>query len=264
MQAPTSMTVQSALERSARYRLLALLLEPSRPGRLEEARALVLEWQSRDGGVEGANPSPPEGERGRGEGGDGKANAESGMTNEEGDQRGEPLAPRRGERGRGEGEAASRSLHLEDVLPLLNQTDAEAAAEEFRTFGPAGPVSRFASDFIEGGFSDKGPILADIAGFYRAFGFTPLAEEPPDHFSSMLSFVSFLALKQAYALHSGLDEEAAIARDAEKKFLTTHLTGPLARFAERLREVSPLGKLLVAIQPDSLMAAAPAPRHSDV
>ncbi|MBI3098585.1 MAG: molecular chaperone TorD family protein [Planctomycetes bacterium] len=253
-------TIEGALDRSACIRLLSLLLEPPRPGRLEEARALMLEWRSRRNGTafEGDHRmSEPLATR-RGERGGGGTNDEGGMTNDGTDRVSKPLVRRRGERGRAEaGEArggrflpppgggrvgrGGRDVLGEDLDPILDLSEESAAAEHFRIFRPAGPISPLASDHIGSGFADKGPILADIAGFYRAFGFTPLAGEPPDHLASMLAFLSFLALKQAYALHAGLDEEAAIAREAEEKFLATHLTGPLTRFLDAL-DPTPLGR----------------------
>ncbi|MCU0233243.1 MAG: molecular chaperone TorD family protein [Thermoanaerobaculales bacterium] len=48
---------------------------------------------------------------------------------------------------------------------------------------------------------DKGAILADLAGFYRAFGFAPAADvgEKPDHIVSELQFTALLLVMLARA-----------------------------------------------------------------
>ncbi len=71
--------------------------------------------------------------------------------------------------------------------------------------------------------------IADIMGFYKAFGFElrnddkNLEKELPDHISVELEFYSLLLLKQHY-LDTELDREGSeIVLDARKKFLTAHL-----------------------------------------
>ncbi len=67
--------------------------------------------------------------------------------------------------------------------------------------------------------------LADLAGFYRAFGFGlggPVRERP-DHVAVELEFMYALSLKEAYAASQGLMEAAEICADAERKFLRDHL-----------------------------------------
>ncbi len=76
--------------------------------------------------------------------------------------------------------------------------------------------------------------LADINGFYLAFGFD-LREgqhEVADHLGVELEFYSLLLLKQAYALEQGWQEKFEIARDAGKAFLADHL----GRWVESVRE----------------------------
>ncbi len=69
----------------------------------------------------------------------------------------------------------------------------------------------------------QGPILADIAGFYRAFGLEIAVNERPDHLALELEFMSVLTYKEALALENNLFEQAEICRDAQKKFLEAHL-----------------------------------------
>lgn len=78
--------------------------------------------------------------------------------------------------------------------------------------------------------------MADIAGFYRAFGFTTGGEvrERPDHVAVELEFMHVLALKEAYAAAQGLDAEKAICVDAQRKFLQDHLGRWFELFAQSL------------------------------
>ncbi len=76
--------------------------------------------------------------------------------------------------------------------------------------------------------------LADVAGFYRAFGveLTP-GTERPDHVSAELEFMQLLAAKEAMALgDEGDGERAAVCRDAARAFLRDHLGRWVERFAE--------------------------------
>lgn len=104
-----------------------------------------------------------------------------------------------------------------------------------RILGPGGPAGACETDIIpfSGG---KGPVLADIAGFYRAFRFDPSREvaESPDHIAIELSFVAYLGLKEAYAVLRGAEEEAAIVREAASRFLEDHLGRWAAPLAERI------------------------------
>jgi nitrate reductase assembly molybdenum cofactor insertion protein NarJ len=80
--------------------------------------------------------------------------------------------------------------------------------------------------------------LADIAGFYQAFGFHTGAavRERPDHLATELEFMYLLALKEAYAVVNSMPEQAEICVDAQRKFLQDHLgrwIGPFCRSLER-------------------------------
>ena len=66
--------------------------------------------------------------------------------------------------------------------------------------------------------------LADIAGFYRAFGVeVEPGGERVDHIAAELEFMHLLAVKQAVAEERGEVERAEICRDAAVAFLRDHL-----------------------------------------
>jgi TorA maturation chaperone TorD len=92
----------------------------------------------------------------------------------------------------------------------------------------------------EGAYGDapqlagRGAQLADVAGFYAAFGLAPGAARPEceDHIAAELEFMSALALKEAYLLAEGEEEGVEVTRHAQGTFLTDHL----GRWAETLAE----------------------------
>ncbi len=78
-------------------------------------------------------------------------------------------------------------------------------------------------------------IMADIAGFYRAFGLEVggATRERPDHVTVELEYLAFIAFKEA---KSDDESQADICADAERLFLADHLGdwGPeLGRRVER-------------------------------
>jgi DMSO reductase family type II enzyme chaperone len=76
--------------------------------------------------------------------------------------------------------------------------------------------------------------LADIAGFYRAFGFDAGGQtrERPDYLGAELEFMVVLALKEAYAQANGLTEQMEICVDAQRKFVEDHLGQWIGLFAQ--------------------------------
>lgn len=78
--------------------------------------------------------------------------------------------------------------------------------------------------------------LADVAGFYRAFGAEAQgpAAERPDHAGCELEFLAFLAAGRAAAEASGDRERAAIAAEVEDAFLRDHLGRWLPAFCRRV------------------------------
>jgi len=75
-------------------------------------------------------------------------------------------------------------------------------------------------------------ILADLSGFYEAFGFRPRAEDPIDHVA--VGLVAYLLLKEGYARLRGESAAAEFCATARQRFEETHLSALAAPLAERL------------------------------
>jgi hypothetical protein len=75
--------------------------------------------------------------------------------------------------------------------------------------------------------AQPGLLLGDVAAFYDAFAYRPALLEPLDHVAIEVGFLSFLRLKQAYALAHGEGECAEVTAAAATRFLAEHLR-PLA------------------------------------
>jgi len=69
--------------------------------------------------------------------------------------------------------------------------------------------------------------LADVAGFYRAFGVEPVGVERLDHLAVELEFYAWLLSQQEFLDRAGDEEGSEIVTDGRRKFLAAHLA-PLA------------------------------------
>ncbi len=78
--------------------------------------------------------------------------------------------------------------------------------------------------------------LADISGFYRAFGFSvgSNVRERPDHLATELEFMHLLHWKEAHALLRGMTEQANRCVEARSSFIGAHLGTWVDLFAQSL------------------------------
>ena len=104
--------------------------------------------------------------------------------------------------------------------------------------------------------------MADIAGFYRAFGFNigGKVRERPDHVSAELEFMHILALKEAYAAENGVAEHVEICVEAQRKFLQEHLGQWVGLFAESLKQSATDGPFVALARFGSTLVLADAGR----
>lgn len=80
--------------------------------------------------------------------------------------------------------------------------------------------------------------LADIAGFYRAFGIAPSRSAPErfDHVSLEVEFISLLLEKEHWATENAEDEHMTVCRDARSAFLRDHAGWWLPTFGRLLEK----------------------------
>jgi nitrate reductase assembly molybdenum cofactor insertion protein NarJ len=123
--------------------------------------------------------------------------------------------------------------------------------------GAGGPASP--REAAHAGFADPGRILSDLALRYAAFGFAPRAEEADDHLAVECGFVSYLLLKEAYALAAGREEAAAVTREERTRFLAEHAAVAARGVAGKLPAGSPEYLVAAAAALASRLPAAPTP-----
>jgi TorA maturation chaperone TorD len=90
--------------------------------------------------------------------------------------------------------------------------------------------------------------LADIQGFYQAFGFTPgdVERTSADHITTELEFVAALCIKEAWADVNGWTDEVTVTRDAARHFLEVHPGRWASALAARIAEATDTGVYGVA------------------
>ncbi len=119
------------------------------------------------------------------------------------------------------------------ALQRLELTELQASYR--RTFGAGGSLC-YETEYGLPNEYRQSQELADIAGFYRAFGFVTggPARERPDHLAVELEFMYVMALKEAYAAQNTMAEQREICRVGQQKFLVDHLGKWIQHFARSI------------------------------
>ena len=115
-----------------------------------------------------------------------------------------------------------------------------------RLFGHAvrGACPLYELEYGHGEIIQQSSILADITGFYTAFGMELVSggNERPDHVSVECEFMSILAAKEAHAMSHEEDAEAhGTLNEAQRAFLEDHLAKWLPSLGRRITEAQPQG-----------------------
>jgi len=115
----------------------------------------------------------------------------------------------------------------------------------FRLFGHTarGIISPYETEYGFEALFQQPHDLGDLNGFYLAFGLTLKLDEHerPDHISCECEFLSFLALKESYALEEGDLSMCEEARKATRLFLRDHLARFAPALVKKLRSEDPGG-----------------------
>ncbi len=114
-----------------------------------------------------------------------------------------------------------------------------------RIFGltPRGRVCPYGTEYGREEIFQQAHQMADIAGFYLAFGLRPSPEEHerPDHVACELEFLGFLCMKEVHAADEGDREMFEVTRLARKRFLREHVGAFGRAFASSLVKEDPEG-----------------------
>jgi len=112
-----------------------------------------------------------------------------------------------------------------ELLAALEATDIVNQAVEYnRVFDQSALCSPFETEYEADPFA-KARQLADVSGFYNAFGMDAARERPTmnDYIGSELEFMSLITRSEAYATARNWTRRREVAIDAERGFLRDHL-----------------------------------------
>lgn len=135
------------------------------------------------------------------------------------------------------------NLEFESVRIHLPESLDAMQSEHARVFGMllCSDCAPYETEFV----SSSEPFfraqqMADVAGYFRAFGLTPSrrVNDRPDHVALELEFMAFVLTKKRLAgaiEDNSIAERTAICQDAEHSFFTDHLAAWLPVFAVTLR-----------------------------
>lgn len=112
-----------------------------------------------------------------------------------------------------------------ELLDALQATDLVSQAVEYnRLFDQSAQCSPYETEYEADPFA-KARQLADVSGFYNAFGMDAAPARPTmnDFIGSELEFMSLLSRNEAYATARNWTRRREVAIDAERGFLRDHL-----------------------------------------
>jgi TorA maturation chaperone TorD len=147
------------------------------------------------------------------------------------------------------GERPLEFLRPERVLAELPLSASAFNAHYEQTFGlvVCGDCPPYETEYVDAKFTfQRSNGLADIAGFYQAFGLRQSEKhaERQDHLALEFEFMAWLLGLKRAALESNtgkLDEQVEICQNAERRFLAEHLTWWTPTFATLLERRRPEG-----------------------
>jgi TorA maturation chaperone TorD len=132
------------------------------------------------------------------------------------------------------------------ALFQAGQVEAAYLSERHRAlFGHTarGQVSPYETEYGHEAIFQQPQDLSDLMGFYQAFHLAMKddSHERPDHISCECEFVSFLALKESYALQHEAGQMLSETCKAQKLFLRDHLGRFVPSFVHGIRQHEHIG-----------------------
>ncbi|MDP6490398.1 MAG: molecular chaperone TorD family protein [Kiritimatiellia bacterium] len=140
------------------------------------------------------------------------------------------------------GEMPASEMSLQPVLKLFERSAEHFEADYQNTFGllMSKECPPYETEYCPQTFSVfRSNELADIAGYYHAFGVEPSRDRPErqDHIALELEFMAWLIGKALHADRSdsaNAAEGAALCRDAQRDFFEKHLVWWIPAFCAAL------------------------------
>ena len=140
---------------------------------------------------------------------------------------------------------------LDPALVFARLSDSPSRLNEAyeRTFGllVSGACPPYETEYVNSKFTfQRSQQLADVSGFYTAFGLQPSSRHPErqDHIVLELEFMAFLLGLERRAAESdemASGERMAVCRDAQERFLEQHLAWWVPTFSKLLSMADPEG-----------------------
>jgi TorA maturation chaperone TorD len=157
--------------------------------------------------------------------------------------------------------------HALQWLPATPAADADDLRRRWVRWFDQGRVAPYECSNTPPSPGGHTPRLADIAGFYRAFGMQVHGDRP-DHVVAELEFASWASLSEAAAWVDGDEEAAERCAAATRSFLRDHLGRWLDAFAARVGGIDALAPWLpyasaaARVVADDAIARNVVPLHS--
>lgn len=140
------------------------------------------------------------------------------------------------------GELLSKLNDFEALFKKKRQKMDDARCDYMSAFDTGRMISPYETEYMSEKVSRKPFELADISGFYKAFGFNVAQDldnkESCDHISIELEFMAILTWKHEYAKNLNQEENLKIVHDARKAFLKDHLAKWGFFFCEQINRLT--------------------------